>query len=78
MKDDERERRWRCERCYRNVDLSKWTSIRAHQAGWFQLKDGRWWCPEHVPSWVKRWRLRQLERRASLAPTDDRDAGGGK
>jgi hypothetical protein len=34
----------------------KWGNIRAHSDGWFESRDGKSYCPKHVPKWVKKWR----------------------
>jgi hypothetical protein len=36
----------------------KWGSINAYKAGWFLQKNGKDWCPDHIPEWVDEWRLR--------------------
>lgn len=35
---------------------SKWDTIRADEQGWFHQKDGKAYCPKHVPEWVSKWR----------------------
>ena len=43
--------------CNNGYKAHRWGSIKANDAGWFQQKDGRSWCPEHIPDWVVHWRL---------------------
>lgn len=43
--------------CAESFETHKWAAIRAHADGWFQGKDGRVWCPAHVPGWLVGWRL---------------------
>lgn len=45
--------------CERTRAAHRWGSIKAHDAGWFELKDGTTWCPEHTPDWVAGWRARK-------------------
>ena len=42
--------------CTNGYKTHRWNDIKAHDAGWFQQKDGRSWCPEHIPDWVVQWR----------------------
>lgn len=55
-----------CVECGRKVPhnnasgrLSRWDTIKAGDAGWFFMKDGTTYCPEHVPDWVEGWRKRK-------------------
>lgn len=45
-----------CERSFKN---HRWGRIKAQ--GWFQQKDGRNWCPDHLPPWVEAWRARRQQ-----------------
>lgn len=45
--------------CAASAKDDRWAKIKAHDAGWFEQKDGTAWCPEHVPDWVARWRAYQ-------------------
>lgn len=38
---------------------SMWDLRRARDVGWFIQRDGKAWCPEHVPEWVANWRAIQ-------------------
>lgn len=46
----------KCELCDATTLLHKWAKVRARDAGWFENKEGKWWCPLHVPDWVAKWR----------------------
>lgn len=30
--------------------------------GWFIMKDGTAYCPDHIPEWVEEWRAKQRAR----------------
>ena len=47
------------EGCEESVNNHYHARAAAHEAGWFQQKDGTFWCPEHVPEWVADWRARK-------------------
>jgi hypothetical protein len=49
----------KCQQCEATAGGSKWANVRAHDAGWFEMRDGRAWCPRHVPEWVQGWRQQQ-------------------
>lgn len=53
-----REHPVRCEdpSCGARHQGGKWGTIRAGERGWFHARDGRAYCPKHVPKWVKKWR----------------------
>lgn len=42
--------------CESKIKNHRWGSIKGE--GWFHMKDGKSFCPEHVPDWVKEWRKR--------------------
>ena len=46
------------EGCEAKIKNHSWGKIKA--AGWFFLKDGQSWCPEHIPPWVGKWRKSKL------------------
>lgn len=50
----------KCEDCDRTRPSHRWASVRAQDAGWFTMRDGRTFCPEHVPEWVEQWRRTRL------------------
>lgn len=58
----------KCETCPRTTRSTKWRDIRAHDAGWFFTKDGKVYCPDHVPAWVEQWRETQTQK-GNLMPT---------
>jgi hypothetical protein len=37
----------------------RWGRIKAD--AWFHQKDGKAWCPDHIPPWVAEWRAKQAE-----------------
>lgn len=43
------------EGCEATVPNHYWGRVTASSA-WFFQKDGRAWCPEHLPEWVADWR----------------------
>lgn len=58
--------------CARRADLNcpashpadRFSSIRAHDAGWFHSKaEDLDYCPGHVPDWVPAWRAEQAKRK---------------
>lgn len=49
----------RHETCEAEFKDHRWGRIKAHDAGWFEQKDGTAWCPEHNPPWVAEWRASQ-------------------
>lgn len=51
-----------CDVCGKECKNDRWSRIRAHEAGWFEQKNGTVYCPEHVPSWVITWRERRRGR----------------
>ena len=47
----------------RNVHAkNKWATHQAQTKGWFFQKDGKAYCPEHTPDWVKSWREKHQPR----------------
>lgn len=54
-----------CEKCCNSVVGNKWARIRAAQDGWLFMKDGRAYCPGHLPAWVMQWRKRKQERKGN-------------
>lgn len=42
--------------CDATISNDRWSKTRS---GWFQLKDGHDFCPEHTPAWVADWRARR-------------------
>lgn len=46
----------KCKVCPLECKDDKWSRIRAHEAGWFEQKNGDVYCPEHKPAWVAKWR----------------------
>jgi hypothetical protein len=40
----------------------RWGKTKAHTDGWFEQRDGKRWCPKHVPAWVAGWRERKGKR----------------
>jgi hypothetical protein len=45
-----------CAASYKN---HKWGTMKASADGWFMQKDGRSWCPVHLPEWVEKWRAQK-------------------
>lgn len=46
----------RCVDCEAEAADHKWGRIKAGEAGWFFTRDGKAYCPSHIPEWVKKWR----------------------
>lgn len=42
--------------CNESFANHKWGAIKAHDEGWFALKEGEAWCPQHLPDWVEKFR----------------------
>lgn len=42
--------------CDAQLDLHKWGKIKS---GWFFTKDGKGYCPLHIPDWVDEWRRKR-------------------
>lgn len=40
-------------------DSGYWAHIDTDKQGWFFMKDGRSFCPEHTPEWVAAWRAKR-------------------
>lgn len=40
--------------CGRTIGDHKWGRIKNPE--WFQQRDGRFWCPDHLPAWLVEWR----------------------
>jgi len=49
--------------CVESFENHRWGRIKAHDAGWFEQKDGIAWCPEHKPDWVDAWRAREAAKK---------------
>lgn len=43
--------------CVNWIPDDQWRKIKAE--GWFQMKDGTIFCPEHIPEWVAEWRKKR-------------------
>ncbi len=52
--------------CENSYESHYWGTLKAHQKGWFNQKDGTSWCPDHVPEWVASWRARQKLEQADF------------
>jgi len=39
--------------CHAEIQDNYWSKVKS---GWFQTRDGRSWCPVHIPEWVEEWR----------------------
>lgn len=48
-----------CEAWIRN---HAWDKIKK---GWFFLKNGEAFCPDHIPSWVAAWRAKKARKESS-------------
>lgn len=44
----------KCEECEEKIPNNKWGHIKADD--WFFQKDGKSYCPRHIPEWVPEWR----------------------
>lgn len=42
------------DKCTATYKAHKWGSIKAHAEGWYQMRDGRAFCPKHLPDWVNK------------------------
>ncbi len=42
----------KCEQCDLSIKDHKWAKIQAHAEGWYEMKDGRIFCPNHRPEWA--------------------------
>lgn len=40
--------------CPASVANNRWAKI--HSVGWFFMRDGSAYCPEHLPEWLAEWR----------------------
>lgn len=49
----------KCEKCDAIMKDHQWGKHRAQKNGWFQQKDGKNFCPKHVPEWVETWRTKK-------------------
>jgi hypothetical protein len=47
--------------CGATVPDHYWGKVRAE--GWLFLKDGRAYCPAHLPDWINPWRRRNETRK---------------
>lgn len=54
----------KCEGCDLTTETDHWTAVKRQAEGWFFRKDGRIYCPNHVPEWVEGWRDAQRITRA--------------
>lgn len=45
--------------CSNTVEGNRWAKTKAHEKGWMFQKNGKNWCPEHLPDWVVEWRAKQ-------------------
>lgn len=43
--------------CPRSVKNHRWGITKA--SDWFFGKDGKQYCPDHIPDWVEAWRKRK-------------------
>lgn len=43
-----------------------WGKVHASKDGWLMLKDGKSWCPAHLPGWVDAWRQDQRDKRLTI------------
>lgn len=48
------------EGCPANHPDHYWGHVRASE--WFHARNGKAWCPEHLPGWVKPWRESKGQR----------------
>lgn len=46
-----------CEATFKN---HRWGKIKADD--WFHQKDGKSYCPKHIPEWVANWRMGKASR----------------
>lgn len=42
--------------CEHSFKPHRWAPERQKESGWFHQRDGKSWCPAHVPDWVAGWR----------------------
>jgi hypothetical protein len=54
--------------CVAEHPAHHWANKRAETQGWFHQKDGRAWCPAHVPAWVAAWRAKRGGTAAKVPP----------
>ena len=40
------------ETCTASHPTHKWGNIKAYGEGWYMMRDGREWCPDHRPEWA--------------------------
>lgn len=62
--------------CPEVYPLHKWGTLAASDAGWFFQRDGRAWCPVHVPAWVAGWRRRNDDPVSPPCDADTADNRG--
>ena len=43
-------------KCPNTFEAHRWAKVRAQTLGWFMQRNGKAWCPDHVPGWVVEWR----------------------
>lgn len=34
--------------------------------GWFEMRDGKAWCPKHIPTWVSGWRAKKYGQKDGM------------
>ena len=51
--------RMKCAECEASIPDHAWGRIKA--SDWFFSKDGKSYCPAHVPEWVEAWRERKRQ-----------------
>lgn len=49
-----------CDATFKN---HRWGKQAAQDIGWFFQRDGKAFCPDHVPEWVEGWRHTQSIRK---------------
>lgn len=49
--------------CGARIRNHYWAKVKAE--GWFFTKDGRAFCPDHIPEWVAAWRKKKQDERDS-------------
>ena len=47
------------EGCKASIQDDRWSKTRA--SDWFFMRDGRAYCPAHIPSWVQNYRARKAK-----------------
>ena len=54
------------EGCTAFIQNHKWGKI--HSSDWFFMKDGKSYCPDHIPDWYESWKARK-EQEALVSKT---------